>query len=228
MGLFDKFKKEKEQKEEKIVISAPDDENVEAVGWKAIEKEFLRVYPDQDNPKHYGTMIKWIFGGKDPLDGISVYDGGDYWHFVSFGLTEIYGKESDNPDISGYGYELTFKLKKDEYENEEAEIKNICGILQMVARITFTAGEIFRPNEFIYTGQTTGIDANQKSNLTGFITIKDPVVETISTPNGQVEFLELIGMTDAELKSLSDRASVENIYGKLKSDVTDYHRVSVI
>ena len=231
MGLFDKFKKEKEQKEQKeqkIVISAPDDENAEAVGWEAIEKEFLRVYPDQDNPKHYGTMIKWIFGGKDPLDGISVYDGGDYWHFISFGLTEIYGKESDNPDISGYGYELTFKLKKDEYENEEAEIKNICGILQMVARITFTAGEIFRPNEFIYTGQTTGIDANQKSNLTGFITIKDPVVETISTPNGQVEFLELIGMTDAELKSLSDRASVENIYGKLKSDVTDYHRESVI
>ena len=231
MGLFDKFKKEKEEKKEKerkIVISAPDDENVEAVGWEAIEKEFLRVYPDQDNPKHYGTLVKWIFGGKDPLDGISVYDGGDYWHFVSFGLTEIYGKESDNPDISGYGYELTFKLKKDEYENEEAEIRNICGILQMVARITFTAGEIFRPNEFIYTGQTTGIDANQKSNLTGFITIKDPSVETISTPNGQVEFLELIGMTDAELKSLSDRASVENIYGKLKSDVTDYHRVSVI
>ena len=81
MGLFDKFKKEKEEKKEKerkIVISAPDDENVEAVGWEAIEKEFLRVYPDQDNPKHYGTLVKWIFGGKDPLDGISVYDGGDY------------------------------------------------------------------------------------------------------------------------------------------------------
>ena len=53
-------------------------------------------------------------------------------------------------------------------------------------------------------------------------------METISTPNGRVEFLELIGMTDAELKSLSERASVENIYWKLKSDVTDYDRGSVI
>ena len=120
MGLFDKFKKENKEKEEQAAMNVPDDANAEAIGWEAIEKEFLRVYPDQDNPKHYGTLIKWIFGGKDPLDGISIYDGGDYWHFVSFGLTEIYGKENDNPDISGYGYELTFKLKKDEYENEEA------------------------------------------------------------------------------------------------------------
>ena len=165
-----------------------------------------------------------IIRSKDPLDGISIYDGGSYWHFVSFGQTEIYEKETDTPDISGYGYELTFKLKKDEYEDEEAEIRNICGILQMIARLTFTKGEIFRPFEFLYTGQTAG----QKSNLTGFITVKDPTVETIDTPNGRVEFLELIGMTDAELKTLSDVGSVMEIYRKLGSDITDYHRQSIV
>ena len=167
-------------------------------------------------------------GGKDPLDGISIYDGGSYWHFVSFGQTELYEKESDTPDVSGYGYELTFKLKKDKYEDEEAEIRNICGILQMIARLTFTKGEIFRPFEFLYTGQTTGIDAKQKSNLTGFITVKDSTVETINTPNGKVEFLELIGMTDAELKTLSNVGSVMEIYDKLGSDITDYHRESIV
>ena len=162
------------------------------------------------------------------MDGISIYDGGSYWHFVSFGQTEIYEKETETPDISGYGYELTFKLKKDEYEDEEAEIRNICGILQMIARLTFTKGEIFQPFEFLYTGQTTGIDAKQKSNLTGFITVKDPTVETIDTPNGRVEFLELIGMTDAELKTLSNVGSVMEIYKKLGSDITDYHRQSIV
>ena len=181
MGLFDIFKKKKEEpvvskQEEAVskpeeVASKPEEasgnsEEVEAVGWQAIEQEFLRVYPGQENPKHYGTIIKWVLGGKDPLDGISIYDGGSYWHFVSFGQTEIYEKETETPDVSGYGYELTFKLKKDEYEDEEAELRNICGILQMIARLTFTKGEIFRPFEFIYTGQTTGIDARQKSNLT--------------------------------------------------------------
>lgn len=221
MGLLNKLNGKKEIPEKK-------EEDIEAAGWKAIEAEFERVYPGQTNPEHYGTLIKWILGGNDPLDGISVYDGGDYWHFVSFGQTEIYDKESENPDISGYGYELTFKLKKDRYEDEDGEIKCICGILQTIARLTFTKGEIFRPFEYIYTGQTTGIDAHQRSNLTGFICVSDPTVNTIQTPNGQVEFLELIGMTDSELKTLSNHQSVENIYKKLGSDVTDYHRKALV
>lgn len=226
MKLFDKLKKKEIAQEE--VSSKPEEKEVEAIGWEAIEQEFLRVYPGQTNPKHYGTILPWMLGGNDPLDGISVYDGGNYWHFVSFGQTEIYEKESDVKEISGYGYELTLKLKKDDYEDEEAEIRNICGILQMVARITFTKKEIFQPFEFIYTGQTTGIDAKQKSNLTGFITIKDPTVETIDTPNGKVEFVELIGMTDAELKTLSTVGSVMEIYEKLGCDITDYHRESIV
>ena len=226
MGLFDLLKKKKEPETAKQVI-APEEE-VSTAGWDAITAEFERIYPGQTHPKHYGTIIKWIFGGNDPLDGISVYDGGSFWHFVSYGLTEIYGKESSDPKISGYGYELTLKLKKDNYEDEEAEIRNICGILQMIARLTFTKGEIFLPNEYIYTGQTAGIDAKQKSNLTGFITVSDPSVHTIETPNGRVEFLELIGMTDAELKTLSTVGSVMEIYEKLDSDITDYHRESIV
>ena len=221
MGLFDFFKKKTE-------AEAPTETNDEnTVGWDAIEKEFLRAYPGQTKPKHYGTIIKYAMGGNDPLDGISVYDGGSYWHFVSFGLTEIYDKECENKEISGYGYELTFKLKKEKYEDEEAELKNICGILQMVARLVFRNGEVFNPDEFIYTGQTTGIDAFQKSNLTGFILIKDPTVESIDTPNGKVDFLELVGMTDAELKTLSSIATVRDIYAELGSDITDYHRQSI-
>ena len=84
MGLFDMFKKEKKQE---TPAPKPEEKEVEAIGWQAIEQEFLRVYPGQENPKHYGTIVKWIVGGKDPLDGISIYDGGSYWHFVSFGQT---------------------------------------------------------------------------------------------------------------------------------------------
>lgn len=223
MGLFDLLKKKKEES------AAPvQEEEAVTAGWDAITAEFERIYPGQTHPKHYGTIIKWILGGNDPLDGVSIYDGGDFWHFVSYGLTELYDKESDDPEVSGYGYELTLKLKKYPFEDEEGELKNIIGILQMIARLTFTKGEIFLPNEFIYTGQTAGIDAHQKSNLTGFITVSDPSVNPIDTPNGRVEFLELIGMTDAELKTLSTVGSVMDICEKLGSDLTDYHRESII
>lgn len=223
MGLFSKKKKE-EVKENKV-----EEKEVEAIGWDAIDKEVDRVYPGQDNPKHYAAIVKWRFGGPDPLDGISVYDGGDYWHFVTYGLSELYEKESDNKEWSGFGMEFTFKLKKDNYSDEEQEIKCVCGLLQQIARITFKSGELFQPFEYLYTGQTEGIDSKQKSNITGFITIPDTKFNTLNTKNGRVDFVEFIGATNDELVALKNKElTVKDLYSKLGSDITDYNRESVI
>lgn len=213
MGLFNKIKNKK----------------IKDQGFDAITNLCDEVYPNQKNPKHYGTLISWEFGGNDPLKGISVYDGGDYWHFITYGLTELYEKESTIKEISGYGMEFTFKLKKDNYENEENEIRCICGILQSIARITFSKGEIFNPYEYLYTGQTEGIDYNKKSNITGFITILDDKFHEINTSNGKIHFVEFIGVTDNELKAIKNKQiSVKELYEKLNSDITNYNRTSVI
>ena len=88
MGLFDKLKKnrQEEQREQKELK----EQEVSVHGWDAINRECERIYPDQKNPKHYGTLIKWSLGGKDPLDGISIYDGGACGHFVTYGMSELY------------------------------------------------------------------------------------------------------------------------------------------
>ncbi|MDE6426611.1 MAG: suppressor of fused domain protein [Ruminococcus sp.] len=216
------LKKSKEEESENELLNMN--------GWECIEKAFSDVYPNQDNPKHYGTLIPFILGGNDPIDGVSVYDGGDYWHFVTFGLTELYEKETDNPEYSGYGMEFTLKLKKDCYdtENEENEIKCIIGILQQIAKITFNSGELFQENEYIYTGQKQGIDFYQKSLLTGFITVADSKIKSINTPNGKVNFIEFIGVTDDELIMIKNKnMTVQEFYKILGSDVTDYRRKSV-
>ena len=57
------------------------------IGWDAITAECERVYPGQTDPMHFGTLISWRLGGDSPLDGISVYDDGDNWHFVTYGLS---------------------------------------------------------------------------------------------------------------------------------------------
>lgn len=49
-------------------------------------------------------------------------------------------------------------------------------------------GEIFYFYEYLYIGQTQGIDAKMKSNRTGFITIPDSKFHTIDTSNGKVDF----------------------------------------
>ena len=221
MKLFNRKKEENKKEEKKSELEAP--------GWDAIDEEAKRIYPDQDNPKHYAALIKWRFGGPDPLDGISIFDGGDYWHFVTYGLSELYEKKSNNKELSGYGMEFTFKLKKDNYADEEDEIKNVCGLLQQIARITFKNGELFKPFEYLYTGQTEGIDAKQVSNITGFITIPDNKFQTLNTKNGRVIFVEFIGVTNNELLALKNKElDVKSLYTKIGTDITDYNRRSVI
>ena len=217
MEPIDKF--DKNNKNEEINVS----------GWDAITKACEEVYPTQKDPKHYGTLISWELGGNDPLKGISIYDGGDYWHFVTYGLSELYEKKSNVKEVSGYGMEFTFKLKKANYENEENEIRCICNILQLIARITFTTGELFKLYEYIYSGQTEGIDWKRKSNITGFITIPDDKFHEIDTQNGKVCFVEFIGATDRELRAIqSKEISVKELVEKIGSDVTNYNRKSVI
>ena len=205
------------------------DEEINVSGWDAITNVFNELYPKQKEPKHYGTIISYRLGGNDPLDGISIYDGGDYWHFITYGMSELYEKESENGDISGFGMEFTFKLAKADYEDEEAEISCLCGILQAIARLSYSNGEVFNAYEYLYTGQKEGIDIKQKSNITGFITISDPCLKTISTPNGSVAFVEFIGVTDTELVAImNNEISVKDLYDILQSDVTTYFRQSVI
>lgn len=219
MDIFDKTKKEEPQSEEP---------NLD--GWKAIENAFAAVYPNQDDPKHYGTLIPWSLGGDDPLDGVSIYDGGDYWHFVTFGLSELYEKETDDPEYSGYGMEFTLRLKKGCYnaEDEENELRCIVGIFQKIAKITFNSGELFQANEYLYTGQKMGMDVNQRSQITGFIMVADTKVDGIDTPNGRVDFVEFIGATDNELIKLKNKEmTVQDLYQMLGSDITDYNRKSI-
>lgn len=217
------------RRQEAEVISDEDEDEINAVGWDAITAAFEEIYPGQHDPRHYGVIIPWSLGGKDPLDGISVYDGGDYWHFVSFGLSELYEKESENLEYSGFGIEFTFKLKKGSYDDEDAELVSICGILQQIARIIFNDGEMFYPYEYLYTGQTQGIDSQGKSNITGFITVPEPKKELIETPNGKVELLEFIGVTDSELQAVMNKElNVKELYERLGSDVTAYDRESIV
>ena len=235
MGLFDFFKKKSsgEEKpikdEDKIVVESKNTDD-SAPGWEAIDAEFNRIYPDQPNPLHYGTVIKYMLGGPDPLDGISVYDAGEFWHFVSYGLSELYTKECEDPEYSGYGIELTFKLKKS--TNDEEEIKNGCGLLQYVARYIFKTGTVVLPEEYIYTKQTEGIDAQQKSNLTGFLTAADDLANTIDTPYGKVKFVSLVGATDAELRSVyeseTSKLEVKKLLQELGNQLTDYNRQSLV
>ena len=211
-------------------------QEINTSGFDAITETFEKIYPEQKEPLHYKPIICYELGGEDPLDGISVYKGNGYYHFVTYGFSELYEKEFDNKEYSGFGFELTFKLKMNEKQinntkdddAEENKKKTAVKFLQQLARYSFESGAIFNPYEYICTKQKEGIDSEQKSKITGFITIPDEAGE-INTPNGKVIFVELLGATDSELNAIYDKKiTVKELAQKIGSDITDYNRESLL
>ena len=78
-------------------------------GMEAIDKEVESVYPSDSLHTNYVVLERWDLGGIDPLDRVTIHDGGDYYKYVTYGLTELYDKESKDQTKSGFGMEFTFK-----------------------------------------------------------------------------------------------------------------------
>ena len=58
--------------------------------------------------------------------------------------------------------------------------------------------------------------------------VPDAGLGEICTPNGRVRFVQLVGATDAELQLLLHKQlTVRQLYEKLGTDVTSYHRASL-
>ncbi|MFS0838836.1 suppressor of fused domain protein [Paenibacillus sp. 1P03SA] len=169
-------------------------------GWDAIEKEFVKLYGEQE-PKHYGTLISYMLGGPDPLDGISAYKTDEpvpHWHIVTFGFSELYDKESDNTEESGYGFELTFRLIRGPEEEEPPAWA--LNLLQNMGRYVFNSGNIFRSGD--YMDANGPICLGSDTRLTALAFIGDPELPAIDTPNGRMEFIQMVGITRDELEAM--------------------------
>ncbi|MDO4292793.1 MAG: suppressor of fused domain protein [Eubacteriales bacterium] len=196
----------------------------EAPGWAAVADCFGKKYPNQKNPAHFGCYASFKPGEPGPLDGISVYNGGDYFHFVTYGLSELYEKQNGNPERSGYGFELTLKLKKEGLENPALEVRHMCSLLQMIAGITVNNGHQFLPGQFLAMGQNRGLDAAGKSGLMGFIT-KEDEIGTVNSPFGKVQLIQLVGIKGDEIEQIKNKETTpEELGNRLKDGMTDYKR----
>jgi hypothetical protein len=186
-------------------------EEAKSGGWDAIEQAMSKLYGDQE-PKHYGTLIPYMLGGPDPLDGISAYKAEQpfpHWHIVTFGFSELYDKESDDAELSGYGFELTFRLAR--VETEEEPPAWALNLLQNMGRYVFKSGNIFRSGDYLDANGPICLGSDTK--LTALAFVKDPEIPAADTPNGRVQFLQMVGITGCELEAMQ----TWNTLGMLKA-----------
>lgn len=183
-----------------------------APGWDAIDARLKQAYGNQE-PLHWGTVMKFMEGGPDPIDGISAYqcrDGGrDHLHFVTYGYSILYyEEEAVGQEYSGYGFEMTFRLASELPPPEQPVW--VCGLLQNLARYVFNTNKVFDAGHWIPANGP--IRASAKTDIVGLAFAVDPVLKSIDSPHGRIDFIQAFGITQSELDVLkSKKRSCEEI-----------------
>lgn len=200
-----------------------------APGWNAIDSALARLYPGQE-PKHYGTLIKWRLGGCDPLDGISAWKREapvPHWHFVTYGLSELYSKESTNPAVSGFGFELTFRVACN--PNDDEPPRWAFSFLQNLARYVFQSGNTFNDGHWMTANGPIALDT--ATALCSMAFAFDPELLVIDTQHGRMAFLQIVGLTVDEeraAKRWNTRQLLDTLLPHMPLWVTDLGRASLL
>ena len=197
-------------------------------GWQAIDDAFDALYPGQQ-PAHFGTNLhaRAIFGGDNYLDGYSIYQSENgYKHIVTYGMTELYGnEEAFGEEWNGWGYEMTIKLREDSNE----ECMWAIDMLSNLARYTYKTGKYFEPNQYV-KGNGSSLRLGSESLITALLVVEDTEAQTQESVYGKTAFIQLVGITESELKAvLEDRDNVPRLIKLMKEDgnpnlVTDMKR----
>lgn len=220
---YERFKKDILESIKEISITELTNINEISSICDHITNEVKKVYP-KGNSRYFVPTDDYHW---KCLDAIGVFDGGDYWHFVTYGLSTHF---------EDFDFELTMKLKKTEYENvelRELEIKEICLRLNDFAHyfccsiigiewynlyyhIPFCLNR-WRP--YIY----------RKSKIESFMAVPETKFNEIEIPNGKIQFVQLLGITKRETNAVLESKTItcEALHEKIGSDLTDFWRESV-
>lgn len=187
-------------------------------GWEAIDSQVALIYEDQE-PRHYGTVIPAMLGGPDPIDGISVFRSDrpvPHWHFVTYGFTELHSKEWEDPQVSGFGFELTFRLPINDEDEPPTWALNF---LQNLGRYVFETGNRFEAGHYLNLNGPIAVE--ESTAIKAIVFIEDPELGAIDTPHGSVTFLQIVGITLDELETIK-RWNAEDFLSLLGRSIPEF------
>lgn len=174
----------------------------QTLGWDAIQSAVEATVPAQE-PLHWGTNNLPGQG----VYGLSAYRCDDHWFLMTFGLTELFTKDSDDPAVSGFGIELTMRVPLADTPPPWAP-----NLLSKLGDYVFSSGRVFAAGHRMDPGGP--ITGSPGTSLTALAFAGDPVLGTIDTPHGAVQFLTVVGITADEL-SQAKASSTADVLGGL-------------
>lgn len=175
-----------------------------APGWDALAQHLNAALPDASECQHWGSHT---LPGQDGVYGISAYHSGDFWLYLTFGLTELFGKAGDDPELSGWGFELTMRVPR----SGELPPSWPVAVLSQLGQYVFANASPFASGHRVGSG---GLATDSPaSNLAGVAFAHDPELAEIRTPNGRVSFLTAVGVTADELERVRSTSTAEALEG---------------
>ena len=211
--------------------AAERDADDEAPGWAAIDRALAPIYKTTEPHAHYGTVLPYSLGGNDPIHGISVYlrtEPVPHFHFVTYGFSDLFQKETDDPEVSGFGFELTFRLARTAGPEGEQVPAWALDFLQNLGRYVFGTGNRFA------SGHKMGLDApigKQATAISAVLFTEDPELGEISSQFGKAKFLQIVGLTDDEYRLIQEWSTaglLEILKRRLPMLITDLARKSAL
>lgn len=202
-------------------------------GMRAIYQQLFCIYRES-NPLVISTVNKmWSnpTSSNEPLDYIFIYANPgskeenvpEHWHFVSLGLSDLYGDNrvhaidtsASSERTSGLGFELTMRINR--VNNELTPPSWPAQLMQQLAKYVFVSRNKFFIGDHIPWNKP--IDGSQDSKIQHLLISLDPQLAKIKTILGHVSFMQIVGVTQEEMEQAS-RWNGKGMLNLLKKDPT--------
>ncbi|WP_017609179.1 suppressor of fused domain protein [Nocardiopsis xinjiangensis] len=149
---------------------------------------------------------------KGGLDGVLAYPLDGHWLLVTFGLTELGEKTSQEPRVSGAGFEFTCRIPRG--PEEKAVPTWILRVLHAVAD-HFLAGTDLDVGHWILTPSPLGGEP-ANGDMTSLVIVPDVDIAHITTPNGIVLFFQLVGLMSGEGQEMQEAGTSSPLVAVLR------------
>lgn len=204
------------------------DDDTWAPGKEEIDKCIKKLYGVQV-PEFYAPIMTAGIGGDEYISFYSVYESNNqiaHKHLITYGMSNIYAdEEAFGQEYSGWGYEMTMRIA----DYDGSDYMWVLNLMGNMARYTNTNEDAwFKENDYVL-GEGKSINKDVKSKITALLIVKDPELAEIKTIHGNLEFLQLVGITNREIKAIEENTdNIKIIIENMKKDnplfITDLKR----
>jgi suppressor of fused-like protein len=170
--------------------ATPHDSDGEAV----IERAILDAYPGCE-PLAFGLSDER--DSKFPLAGCfatRLDEPVPHWLLVSRGFTELHEKVEGDPDVSGWGFELTCRVPA---RTDEPDFGWVLEWMQGIADYLATSGTFLEPFH-----NMPMMEPRHEDDLCALVFVEDVALGSTRSANGKLEFLQMVGITRGEHEAL--------------------------